>query len=597
MKKIKKIVTGLIVVVLLSVSVNLPIYAEQGLSQQENKTSLLRASTESTLLFKYVNKYGEELGQQQVTGKKGASKLVIHSYFDGYMFIKPENYTLPDEDKTVEILLEYDTSYLSWLRIIPVDESGKQLTNPVLITGENGSTTDVQYPKIKGYKAPQESFTHRFKYAPYEYQPDEMKVVYEQIPSTVTIDFYDEISNESIITVTKQFFADPSKVIQIPFPEVPGYGRYSDSISLIIAGDHSVRIPYYRKDININVNYVLENGVPIQTQMMSSLYLDPYEIELEAFDAYNVVSVDTNGFGLVGTTPPENQTFTVTLKLKTITNTVVFHDDQGNEIYTTEVTGNYGETVEVKAPEIAGYDTSSLIETVTFKEQGKVIQASSVAQRKPFTILVEYITKAGNVIQSRSFTTTFLDAYAINIESVVGYKFDKILDDRLLSGTMPAEDFKIQILLEEVLPDTYQVVFDTQEGSAVETQSVEAHQKVVKPQDPVKDQYHFAGWYLDPEMSEAWNFDTPVTQDTILYAKWMKHNIEKPIEPANPTEPTSPVTSDKTDTLPKSESQTLPATGLSNNNSFMIVAVALVSVGLSFMFIDVRRLFNKLIKK
>ena len=67
------------------------------------------------------------------------------------------------------------------------------------------------------------------------------------------------------------------------------------------------------------------------------------------------------------------------------------------------------------------------------------------------------------------------------------------------------------------LTDGCTVTFDTDGGSAVEPQTVVSGRKAVRPADPVRSGYTFAGWYLD---GEVYDFDTPVTTDLTLTAHW-----------------------------------------------------------------------------
>ena len=67
------------------------------------------------------------------------------------------------------------------------------------------------------------------------------------------------------------------------------------------------------------------------------------------------------------------------------------------------------------------------------------------------------------------------------------------------------------------LTDGCTVTFDTDGGSAVESQTVVSGRKAVRPADPVRTGYTFAGWYLD---GEVYDFDTPVTTDLTLTAHW-----------------------------------------------------------------------------
>jgi len=66
------------------------------------------------------------------------------------------------------------------------------------------------------------------------------------------------------------------------------------------------------------------------------------------------------------------------------------------------------------------------------------------------------------------------------------------------------------------------VTFDSQGGSAVDSQMVDHHEKVTKPTAPTKEGYTFGGWYKESECTNDWNFysDT-VTSDVTLYAKWI----------------------------------------------------------------------------
>ena len=63
------------------------------------------------------------------------------------------------------------------------------------------------------------------------------------------------------------------------------------------------------------------------------------------------------------------------------------------------------------------------------------------------------------------------------------------------------------------------------EGTAVDAQNIKENEKVVKPADPVREGYIFKGWYLDQDMTQAYNFDSNVTASFTLYANWEKEKI------------------------------------------------------------------------
>lgn len=73
----------------------------------------------------------------------------------------------------------------------------------------------------------------------------------------------------------------------------------------------------------------------------------------------------------------------------------------------------------------------------------------------------------------------------------------------------------------EVLKVT--VTFDSNQGTAVDSQLVTVGDKVVKPADPTKKGYTFSGWFTDEDCANAYNFDADVdgTQpEFTLYAGW-----------------------------------------------------------------------------
>lgn len=66
----------------------------------------------------------------------------------------------------------------------------------------------------------------------------------------------------------------------------------------------------------------------------------------------------------------------------------------------------------------------------------------------------------------------------------------------------------------------YTVTFNSNGGSAVASQTVTDGETATEPDDPTKDGSTFAGWYSDEELTTEFNFATPITQNTTLYAKW-----------------------------------------------------------------------------
>ena len=74
----------------------------------------------------------------------------------------------------------------------------------------------------------------------------------------------------------------------------------------------------------------------------------------------------------------------------------------------------------------------------------------------------------------------------------------------------------------------YTVSYNTNGGNKIEREIVNKDSYAVKPIDPVKDNCIFLNWYIDSKLKTKYNFNTPVTKDITLYAKW-NCNIDKSI--------------------------------------------------------------------
>ena len=57
-------------------------------------------------------------------------------------------------------------------------------------------------------------------------------------------------------------------------------------------------------------------------------------------------------------------------------------------------------------------------------------------------------------------------------------------------------------------------------GTQIAAQTVESGSKAVKPADPTADGWTFGGWYADAAFTTAFDFNTAITADTTVYAKW-----------------------------------------------------------------------------
>ncbi|MBO4834581.1 MAG: InlB B-repeat-containing protein [Lachnospiraceae bacterium] len=119
-------------------------------------------------------------------------------------------------------------------------------------------------------------------------------------------------------------------------------------------------------------------------------------------------------------------------------------------------------------------------------------------------------------------------SYTIKIFPADGKNFSTLTIEKI---NLPADaNLKILSLLKnedgsidlKVSPEVaYEVKFDTDGGSAVDSQIVPAGQKATCPATPTKEGYTFDRWYSDAACTTQFNFNTAITADTTIYGRWM----------------------------------------------------------------------------
>jgi uncharacterized repeat protein (TIGR02543 family) len=78
------------------------------------------------------------------------------------------------------------------------------------------------------------------------------------------------------------------------------------------------------------------------------------------------------------------------------------------------------------------------------------------------------------------------------------------------------------LLIEEKTPAVgYTVAFESNGGSMVDSQTVAKGGTASPPENPTKDGYAFDDWYIDPDLTAVYDFETPVTAGITLYANWI----------------------------------------------------------------------------
>ena len=68
--------------------------------------------------------------------------------------------------------------------------------------------------------------------------------------------------------------------------------------------------------------------------------------------------------------------------------------------------------------------------------------------------------------------------------------------------------------------NAYRVLFNDGSTTLSVQTDLSSGDKLTKPETPVKDGYTFAGWYKDSACTQGWDFETGISGDMTLYAKW-----------------------------------------------------------------------------
>ncbi len=88
-------------------------------------------------------------------------------------------------------------------------------------------------------------------------------------------------------------------------------------------------------------------------------------------------------------------------------------------------------------------------------------------------------------------------------------------------------------------PETFTVTFNANgRGTAPDAQTITSGEKASEPTTPKATGYTFDGWYTEAECTNQFDFNTPITADITLYAKWTiaTYTIKATLEYCNSTQ-------------------------------------------------------------
>lgn len=146
------------------------------------------------------------------------------------------------------------------------------------------------------------------------------------------------------------------------------------------------------------------------------------------------------------------------------------------------------------------------------------------AKCTPKTFQVSFITDDDSITIPKQAVTYPASAAEPTGLSKTGYTLDGWYTDK---DCTTAYDFSSKVTGDITLYakwniNSYTVSFDSNGGSSVAAQSVNYNTTASKPADPSRKGYTFAGWFTGKDCKTAYDFNSNVTGDITLYAKWNK---------------------------------------------------------------------------
>jgi len=108
--------------------------------------------------------------------------------------------------------------------------------------------------------------------------------------------------------------------------------------------------------------------------------------------------------------------------------------------------------------------------------------------------------------------------YDISGLSAQNVSLDRAILDVFEENVISDESFNGLYMLGDAMQ--YTVTFETNGGSAIQPVTVGGGGTVAEPAAPTKAYFAFAGWYSDSNLTQVFDFNTPITGNITLYAKW-----------------------------------------------------------------------------
>lgn len=148
-----------------------------------------------------------------------------------------------------------------------------------------------------------------------------------------------------------------------------------------------------------------------------------------------------------------------------------------------------------------------------------------VAKWEKSKYTVQFVSEHGSFADQTIEYGKPIDTDKLTIPQVEGFTFDGWYADKAHETKF---DFNTQITSDTKVyakwtAKDYEVSFITEHGDAPDSQNVKYNETADDPGKLKADGYTFIGWYADENRTIEFDFNTQITHDTKVYAKWEKN--------------------------------------------------------------------------
>ena len=312
------------------------------------------------------------------------------------------------------------------------------------------------------------------------------------------------------------------------FNNIEGFSDSNNQIIIVNAheefdsGNFEVAIDLIEEIGKVNIEYDLDGGQSISQLSLSNMSSLSNSIPFKegyTFLDWELVSYSINN-------ERNNYSANVNLKALWISNQYTITFDSNGGSFIEPITEDYNSTInQPDMPYKEGYTFIDwyIDESFTQKYSFSTMPAENITiyarwQVTPYTITLMLNNGEGTISITENFNTVLTEPIPLREgHSFDGWYKDNGFTELYIFNTMPAENLT---LYAKWSINQYTVIFDSNEGTIVES-IIEDYDVVInKPINPTRDGYSFDGWYMDNEFAMPYTFSRMPAEDITLYAKW-----------------------------------------------------------------------------